>query len=220
MELLNFCLVWIAFIIAGTPLAFGEGDAKGRIRNLADWKKPASGIIVVAVVLCAIFAVCLSTNPKQESFRLGIVILAGSQETVVYADEEISLLGSYITVTADEGLGDTQVSLKPVQVKTETVYDESAYLTPGMPVKMDAEKGGWFKIGVNVQNNTDEDKIVYANVDNIEARIESTILDDIEQYRTDYIGDAPKVSSIAQLLSYPKDFRYSSIELWLQELPP
>ncbi len=28
-------------IIAGTPLAFGEGDVKGRIRNLANWKKPA-----------------------------------------------------------------------------------------------------------------------------------------------------------------------------------
>lgn len=173
----------------------------------------------MAVVSCAIFAVCLLTNPKQESFRLRIIIPAGSQETVVYADEEISPLGNYITVTADEGLGDTQVSLKPVQVRTETAYDEPAYLTPGMPVKMDAEKGGWFKIGVNVQNNTDEDKIVYVNVDNIEVRIESTILDDIEQYRTDYIGDDPKVSSIAQLLSYPKDFRYSSIELKTQTKP-
>ena len=27
-------------IIAGMPLAFGEGDTKGRIRNLAKWKKP------------------------------------------------------------------------------------------------------------------------------------------------------------------------------------
>lgn len=206
-------------IIAGTPLAFGEGDTKGRIRNLANWKKPAFGIIVVAVVSCAFFAVCLLTNPKQESFRLRIIIPAGSQETVVYADEEISPLGNYITVTADEGLGDTQVFLKPVQVRTETAYDEPAYLIPGMPVKMDAEKGGWFKIGVNVQNNTDEDKIVYVNVDNIEVRIESTILDDIEQYRTDYIGDAPKVSSIAHLLSYPKDFRYSSIELKTQTKP-
>lgn len=28
-------------IIAGTPLAFGEGDTKGRINNLSKWKKPA-----------------------------------------------------------------------------------------------------------------------------------------------------------------------------------
>lgn len=35
----------------------------------------------------------------------------------------------------------------------------------------------------------------------------------LEQYRTDYIGDAPKVAQIAQLLPYPEDYRYSSIEL-------
>lgn len=88
------------------------------------------------------FAVCLLTNPKQESFRMRIIIPAGSQEIVVYADEEISPLGDYIMVTADEGLGDTQVSLKPVQVRTETAYDEPAYLTPGMPVKMYADVSG------------------------------------------------------------------------------
>lgn len=31
-------------IIAGTPLAFGEGATKGRIRNLANWRKPAFGL--------------------------------------------------------------------------------------------------------------------------------------------------------------------------------
>ena len=29
-------------LFAGTPLAFGEGDPTGRVRNLAKWKKPAS----------------------------------------------------------------------------------------------------------------------------------------------------------------------------------
>ena len=27
-------------IIAGSPLAFGEGDTKGRIKNMANWKQP------------------------------------------------------------------------------------------------------------------------------------------------------------------------------------
>lgn len=34
-------------IIAGTPLAFGEGDTKGRIRNVLTYKKPAFWIILV-----------------------------------------------------------------------------------------------------------------------------------------------------------------------------
>lgn len=30
-------------IIAGMPLAFGEGDTKGRVRNMANWKSPGCG---------------------------------------------------------------------------------------------------------------------------------------------------------------------------------
>lgn len=50
-------------LIAGTPLAFGEGDTKGRIRNLANWRKPAFWVILAAVAGCAMLAVCLLTNP-------------------------------------------------------------------------------------------------------------------------------------------------------------
>ena len=42
-----------------------------------------------------------------------------------------------------------------------------------MPVKMDVEKGAWFKIGVNVQNTTDESMDVYVSVKNVEVRIAS-----------------------------------------------
>ena len=52
-------------IIAGTPLAFGEGDTKGRINNLSKWKKPAVWVVLVAVVACVVLAVCLLTNPSQ-----------------------------------------------------------------------------------------------------------------------------------------------------------
>ena len=54
-------------IIAGTPLAFGEGDTKGRIRNLANWKRPAFWVILLAIILCIILAVCLLTNQTGNS---------------------------------------------------------------------------------------------------------------------------------------------------------
>lgn len=50
-------------IIAGTPLAFGEGDTKGRILNLAKWKKPAVIVVVLATIACVVLAVGLLTNP-------------------------------------------------------------------------------------------------------------------------------------------------------------
>lgn len=158
-------------MIAGMPLAFGEGDTRGRIRNLANWKRPAFWVVLGAAVTSMVLAVCLLTNPKRDSFGLSIVVPAGSRETVFYTHEEISPLGNYIIVSSGDGLGDTEVSLKPVEVKMENAYDEPVYLTPGMPVKMEAEKGGWFKIGVKIQNETDEEMIVYVNVENVTVRI-------------------------------------------------
>ena len=53
-------------IIAGMPLAFGEGDTKGRIRNLANWRKPAFWVVLVAVIACIALAVGLMTNPAED----------------------------------------------------------------------------------------------------------------------------------------------------------
>lgn len=53
-------------IIAGTPLAFGEGDTKGRINNLSKWKKPAVWVVLLAVVACVILAISLLTNPSAK----------------------------------------------------------------------------------------------------------------------------------------------------------
>lgn len=50
-------------IIAGTPLAFGEGDPKGRIRNLSRWRKPVLWIAVAAGILCTVLGACLLTDP-------------------------------------------------------------------------------------------------------------------------------------------------------------
>ena len=47
-----------------TPLAFGEGNTSGRVRNLAKWKKPAVWVILLCLVLCVVLAVCLLTDPE------------------------------------------------------------------------------------------------------------------------------------------------------------
>ena len=93
------------------------------------------------------------------------------QEHFAYSDEEVSPIGNTITIYSGEGLGDTEVVLKPIEVKEENAY-EPTYLTPGMPVEMDVEKGAWFKIGVNMQNPTDTDIVVYVEVKGVEVRIE------------------------------------------------
>ena len=128
--------------------------------------------MIATVAVLVILAVCFLTNPTRE-YQIRITIPAGSTEAFCYSDEEISPKGNTLTFYAGEGLGDTEIALLPVEVREENAYDEPAYITPGMPVKMDVEKGAWFKIGVNVQNTTDESMDVYVSVKNVEVRIAS-----------------------------------------------
>lgn len=53
----------------------------------------------------------------------------------------------------------------------------------------------------------------------MEVRIEDSASDLLESYRTEYIGDAPKVSAIAQNLPYPAGYSCSSIALQTEEEP-
>lgn len=67
-----------------TPLAFGEGDPTGRVRNLAKWKKPGLWVSVICAVLCALLAVCLLTDrttPEQTESLPGETVPAVLAET-------------------------------------------------------------------------------------------------------------------------------------------
>ena len=52
-------------IIAGTPLAFGEGDTKGRINNMAKWKQPKKWVSIVTFILCFTILTACAANPTQ-----------------------------------------------------------------------------------------------------------------------------------------------------------
>lgn len=155
------------------PLAFGEVGVKERVKSVLNYKKPTLWITIATVAVLVILAVCFLTNPTRE-YQIRITIPAGSTDPFCYSDEEISPKGNTLTFYTGEGLGDTEITLLPIEVREESAYDEPAYITPGMPVKMDVEKGAWFKVGVNIQNPTDESKDVYISVSNVDIRIASS----------------------------------------------
>lgn len=51
--------------IGGSPLAFGEGSAKSRIKNILSYKKPVFWILLVALLAVASVTVALLANPKS-----------------------------------------------------------------------------------------------------------------------------------------------------------
>lgn len=125
----------------------------------------------IALCLALVFILTLVGCGKNDTYKISITVPAGSTEDFVYSEEEISPIGNKITISCGDGLGDTEVVLKTIEVKEKTAYSPT-YLTPGMPVEMDVEKGAWFKIGVSMQNNTDTDKVVYVKVEGVKVRIE------------------------------------------------
>lgn len=52
-------------LIAACPLAFGEVGVKERIKNVLNYKKPAFWIIVLALIVCVVTAICFLTNPPS-----------------------------------------------------------------------------------------------------------------------------------------------------------
>jgi beta-lactamase regulating signal transducer with metallopeptidase domain len=191
-------------MIAACPLAFGEVGVKERVKSVMNYKKPAFWVIILAVIACVIVAVCFLTNPKQDSYTLRIVVPAGSQEEFVYSHEEVSTIKNSIKIWSGDGLGDTEVLLFPVNKTAETGYT-ATYLTHGMSVEFDAEKDTWYKIGVNMQNSTNEDIIVYVEVENVEVRIVDEINSVIEWF--DY-------------LETPDEMKWDgSLEISLTEFP-
>ena len=126
---------------------------------------------MIAVILSISYVFAFAGCSKSDTYKISIIVPAGSTEAFVYSDEEISATGNKITISSGEGLGDTEVILSPVNEMVETGY-VATYLTPGMPVEFDGVKGEWFKIGVSMQNPTDTDKIVYVEVEGVEVRIE------------------------------------------------
>ena len=200
-------------MIAACPLAFGEVSVKERVKSVMNYKKPAFWVIIIAVIICVGVAACFLTNPKQDRYTLRIVVPAGSQEEFVYTEEEVSTVRNSIKIWSGDGLGDTEVLLFPVNKTAETGYT-ATYLTHGMSVEFDAENDTWFKIGVNMQNPTNEDIIVYVEVENVEVRIVDEINSVIKWFDYTENPSAMDDESTINLPIYPDvTFTYNQAQI-------
>ncbi len=179
------------------PVAFGEIGVKERVKAVLGYRKPAFWLILAAIFACAVVAVCFLTNPREDTYKVGITIPAGSEGGIYYSDEEISPYGNRITLWADEGLSDTEVVLMPSGAENEQTA-ASEYMTPGMPVRMEAEKDVWYRIGVNVSNPAKEDKKVYVRAEGVQIRIASGTEENVSSIPSDlydliYPGEGSEV---------------------------
>lgn len=89
-------------LIAGMPLAFGEGETKGRVRNMARWRRPKVWVSGICAVLClVVLAVCALNPQKSDSTPVGAVVTAEKPLNIRAEASALSaVVGSYEPGTA------------------------------------------------------------------------------------------------------------------------
>lgn len=89
-------------LIAGMPLAFGEGETKGRVRNMARWRRPKVWVSGICAVLClAVLAVCALNPQKSDSTPVGAVVTTEKPLNIrAKASARSVVVGSYEPGTA------------------------------------------------------------------------------------------------------------------------
>jgi beta-lactamase regulating signal transducer with metallopeptidase domain len=66
-------------ILNGSPLAFGEGNVKGRIKNVLNYKKPRFWVIVLAAIIAIAVGIGLLANP--DSLNPGLLVKGDTNST-------------------------------------------------------------------------------------------------------------------------------------------
>lgn len=127
-------------------------------------------LLVLAVVLAWFFW------GQGETYTIHVIVPAGTMdefvyiEDFIYSDEEISPQKNRLELKAINIPDRTEFVLKPIGVTEENAY-ERTFLDNGQPLLIDVEKGAWFKIGIALQNPSDEDIVVGITVENVKVRI-------------------------------------------------
>lgn len=89
-------------LIHATPLAFGEGDTKNRVKNVLSYKKPKFWVVLITTLLCVISVFCLVSNPTGTTIQNPYVqeYLVGTKGIlgVIDADE-------YTAISEDFAIG-------------------------------------------------------------------------------------------------------------------
>ena len=134
--------------IAACPLAFGETGVKERIKGVMNYKKPAFWVIIAAVAVCIITAVCFLTNPKGTNKTDYSPNISPDLDTLIRTEIINHNKGSFLEgevaceahkILANEVMSD---AADDDNIQKETVYLVSMYQEYSTENEQLVEKGG------------------------------------------------------------------------------
>ena len=126
-------------------------------------------MIAFVFVLACVLGVAGCSVQKEYAIRL--VVPAGNRGELVYSEDEISPRKSRLEIQSIDLPEDAEFVLKPVEETQGNAY-ECTNFPKGVPMLITVEKGAWYKIGIAMENPTDEDIIVVFHVANVKVRSE------------------------------------------------
>ena len=105
-------------LVTVCPLAFGEIGVKKRVKEILNYKKPSFWILLAAVVVCGIVAICFLTDPKDGTTVL-LTNEAGNSETGAAADNAVTAGQAKEVMAAEDAK--QQEALAAAQAKQESI---------------------------------------------------------------------------------------------------
>ena len=125
---------------------------------------------LITLFLTLTFVLGLVGCTMQSEYAIRVFVPARSQGEFVYSDEEISPRKSRLEIRSIDMPEDAEFVLKPADSTHENAY-ECTNFPKGEPMLIGAEKGVWYKIGIAMENPTDEDIVVVFHVVNTKIRV-------------------------------------------------
>ena len=126
---------------------------------------------LIALVFTLVCVLGLAGCSAQKEYAIRVVVPAGNQGEFVCSEEEISPRNGQLDIKSIDMSEDAEFVLKRVDETQENAY-ECTNFPKGQPILIAVEKGAWYKIGVAMENPTDEDVVVVFHVVNVKVRIE------------------------------------------------
>jgi len=124
------------YIFNGNPLAFGEGNVKGRIKNVLNYKKPRFWVVVIAAIIAVAIGVGLLANPGVNSSMPRLItgymviednLLYVDEVEIIYREdteriEELEKLGESITTPSGYHIYNPNTDKQTFKITKETTY--------------------------------------------------------------------------------------------------
>lgn len=123
--------------IAACPLAFGEMGIKDRVKSVLNYKRPAFWMVMVAMVVSVVFAVCFLTNPVDGSDRILSKVLTEDGYKIFEQNKQNVTLSIPVSklpeaIFTEEGISFGEKDVIAYQDETTTIYlKEARYSNEG-----------------------------------------------------------------------------------------